>query len=58
MKFWLGLERELDELERRDPKVREARRKLDQVPDELARHERHMAARKAVGRRKVPEEDQ
>jgi hypothetical protein len=57
MKPWLGLERELDELEKQDPKVRAAREALDRLPDENARHERHLAARKAVGKRKPPEED-
>jgi hypothetical protein len=56
-KPWLGLERELQELEARDPAVQEARRRLNQLPDEMARHERHLAARKAVGKRKLPEEE-
>jgi hypothetical protein len=56
-KPWFGLERELDELERKDPAVQEARRRLNQLPDEMARHERHLAARKAVGKRKLPEEE-
>ncbi|MEN6544509.1 MAG: hypothetical protein ABFE07_00535 [Armatimonadia bacterium] len=43
----------LDELERTDPEVAEARRLLDELPEEFARHERHMAARRAVGKRKV-----
>jgi hypothetical protein len=54
---WLGLERELDELERKDPKVRAARKALDDLPAQLARHDRHIAARKAVGKRKIPEDD-
>jgi len=58
MKPWLGLQRELDELERKDPKVREARKRLDDLPNQQARHDRHIAARKAVGKRKVPEEDE
>lgn len=52
---WRGLERELDELEAEDPAVRAAKARLNQLPDELARHERHMAARRAVGKRAVPE---
>lgn len=43
----------LDELERTDPAVAEARRNLDELPKVFARHERHMAARKAIGKRKV-----
>jgi hypothetical protein len=54
---WLGMERELDELERKDPKVAEARKRLDGVAAEQARYERHLAARKAVGKRALPEED-
>jgi hypothetical protein len=54
---WLGLQRELDELERHDPKVREARKRLDDLPNQQARYERHLAARKAVGKRKLPEEE-
>ena len=44
-----GLQRELEELERTDPAVREARRSFDELPEKFARHERHMAARAAVG---------
>jgi hypothetical protein len=54
---WLGLQRELDELERADPKVAAAKKRLDDLPDALARHERHLAARKAVGKRKPPEDE-
>lgn len=45
------LSEELAELERTDPVVAEARRKLDELPEVFARYERHMAARKAVGKR-------
>jgi hypothetical protein len=51
-----GLQAELDELERTDPAVGEARRLLDELPKELARYDRHMAARKAVGKRALPKE--
>jgi hypothetical protein len=54
---WLGLDRELTELERADPKVRAAREALDRVPDAQASHERHIAARRAVGKRAVPEDE-
>jgi hypothetical protein len=54
---WLGLDRELDELERKDPKVAAARKQLDDLPEQQARHERHLAARKAVGKRQPPEEE-
>lgn len=46
-----SLSDELAELERTDPVVAAARRKLDELPDANARYERHMAARKAVGKR-------
>lgn len=54
---WRGLERELIDLERKDPKVAAARKALDELPEQEARHARHMAARKAVGKRPVPEDD-
>lgn len=54
---WQGLERELDHLEKSDPAVRAAKEKLNQLPDVFARHERHMAARRAVGKRAVPEDE-
>ena len=45
------LSEELAELERTDPVVSEARRKLDELPEVFARYERHKTARKAVGKR-------
>ena len=48
----ITLSEELAELERTDPAVAEARRKLDELPEVFARYERHMAARKVVGKRK------
>jgi hypothetical protein len=56
MMAWLGLEAELRELEARDPKVKEAKKRLDSLPEQMARRERHLAARKAVGKRKMPDE--
>lgn len=53
---WYGLEAELIELERTDPKVRAARERINQLPDVIARRERHLAARKAVGKRKMPDD--
>jgi hypothetical protein len=44
-----GLEAELRELERTDPAVAEARRRLDGLPEDFARYERYLAARRAVG---------
>lgn len=55
MKGGRNLQRELDELEKQDPKVRAAKKRLDDLPDQMARYERHLAARKAVGKRKMPE---
>ena len=54
---WRGLERELDDLERKDRKVAAARKALDDLPAQEARHARHIAARKAVGKRPIPEDD-
>lgn len=54
---WCGLDAELDHLEASDPAVRAAKEKLNQLPDVFARHERHMAARRAVGKRAVPEDE-
>lgn len=54
---WRGLERELDDLEAEDPAVRAAKQALNRLPDTIARHERHMAARRAVGKRAVPEDE-
>lgn len=50
------LQQELDELERTDPEVRAAASRLRDLPEAFARTERHMAARKAVGMRKPPQE--
>lgn len=47
------LTQELEELERTDPAVAEARRRLDELPEQFARYDRHMAARAAVGVRKA-----
>lgn len=55
-KPWRGLQAELDELEGKDPKVREARRRLDELPDDTDRYKRHMAARKKVGKRPLPDD--
>lgn len=52
---WYGLEAELRMLEQHDPKVRAAREALDNLPDQFARSERHLAARKAVGVRAMPD---
>lgn len=54
---WQGLERELDHLEATDPAVRAAKNALNRVPDLIARRERHLAARRAVGKRAVPEDE-
>lgn len=54
---WRGLEAELDELEASDPAVRAAKQRLKELPDTAARYERHMAARRAVGKRAVPDEE-
>lgn len=55
MTSWKTLSQELEELERTDPTVREAvRRMYDPEEGTLAcikRYERHMAARKVVGKR-------
>lgn len=53
---WRGLDAELDELEASDPAVRAAKERLNRLPDTFARYERHMAARRAVGKRAVPED--
>jgi len=50
------LKAELDKLERTDPAVRDARRQWDSLPERMARYDRHMAARKAVGKRPVRED--
>lgn len=50
-KSYRTLSDELEELERIDPKVAEARRRFDELPGEFARYDRHMAARKVVGKR-------
>lgn len=47
-----GLQAELDELERTDPAVAEARRRCDELPEAFARMDRHEAARRQVGKRK------
>jgi hypothetical protein len=52
-----GLRGELEALEATDPKVAAARRRLDELAIDFARYDRHMAARRAVGKRPVPEED-
>lgn len=52
-----GLRAELEALEATDPKVAAARRRLDELAIDFARYDRHMAARRAVGKRPVPEED-
>ena len=52
----LRLTEELEELERTDPAVAEARRRLDELPEQFARYERHLAARKVVGKRNPTEE--
>jgi hypothetical protein len=52
-KSWLR--KELEQLERTDPDVAAARARLDEAPEDIARYERHMAARKAVGKRALPE---
>lgn len=54
---WYGLDRELDELERTDPRVRAARKALNDLPAQEARHRRHIEARRKVGKRPIPEED-
>ena len=51
----MSLSRELEELERTDPAVAEARRRLDGLPEEFARYERYLAARRTVGVRPMPE---
>lgn len=43
------LDDELEELERSDPAVARARQALDDLLEVFARHDRHMAAREAVG---------
>jgi len=53
---WRGLDAELDDLEKSDPAVRAAKERLNQLPETFARYERHMAARRAVGVRAVPED--
>ena len=45
------LQDDLDELARTDPAVAKAKRRLDELPETMARYNRHMAARKVVGRR-------
>lgn len=45
------LQQELDELERSDQAVAEARHRLDRLNEDFARYERHMAARRSVGKR-------
>lgn len=44
-----GLQRDLDELERTDPEVAQARAALDRLYESFGRRDRHMAARKAIG---------
>jgi hypothetical protein len=51
-------DQELKELERTDPAVADARRRFDQLSDDFARYERHLAARKAVGKRPMPKEEE
>jgi hypothetical protein len=51
------LTQELEELERTDPNVAEAARRLDQLPESFARYDRHMAARAVVGKRSQHTED-
>lgn len=55
---WCGLDAELDHLEATDPAVRAAKQRLNALPETFARYERHMAARRAVGKRPVPEDGQ
>lgn len=43
----------LAELERTDPEVAAARQALDDLPEQFARYNRHMAARKQVGKREA-----
>ena len=59
MSRYKTLSQELEELERTDPAVAEAKRRLDQLPEDFARYSRHMAARAAVGKRasSQPRED-
>jgi hypothetical protein len=52
---WYGLEAELRMLEQNDPAVKAARQRLNDLPDQFARAERHQAARKAVGVRAIPD---
>lgn len=52
-----GLRGELEALEATNPEVAEARRRFEDVLGDIARHERHLAARRAVGKRAMPEED-
>ena len=54
---WLGLEAELAYLERVDPVVRKSRERLDDLAEQEARRRRHLAARKAVGKRAMPKEE-
>jgi hypothetical protein len=42
---------ELNELERNDARVAEARKRLDDLPEDMARTKRHQEARRLVGRR-------
>jgi hypothetical protein len=42
---------ELDKLERNDARVAEARKRLDDLPEDMARTDRHREARRIVGRR-------
>jgi hypothetical protein len=59
---WYSLQFELDALERSDPEVAKAKRRIYDAKEgtlaRIERHKRHLAARKAVGKRKMPEDDQ
>jgi len=48
-----ALSEALTELERTDPEVAAARQALDDLPEQFARYNRHMAARKQVGKREA-----
>jgi hypothetical protein len=54
-----GLQAELEELERTDPVVAEAARRMydpeEGVLAQIRRYNRHLAARRAVGKRAMPE---